>query len=379
MDYGTQRAAVKKIPGITVELTRKTNFGEKGEVKEIDYYIAVHLLEKGYAIISGNTCAAPLPTVSATAPGPIKTVALVTTLNNGAGLQKDAELLKRLLEHYGYAVYLGGASPPLYNFRQVDLVIFLELVCEPWFRYSKNFWFMPNSEWFWPCWEQFVPRFSRILCKTHHCHDLWTRKVGESRCVYTGFEATDFYMPEVKKQKRFLHLAGKSSFKNTEAVVEAWRSGAVSYPLTIVGACPAVANAVRPITGMSNVRYSVRVPDVGMLLNEHQYHIIPAQMEGYGHALHEGLGCKAVVITSNKPPMDEFTGIPKDLLVPTSGQGVHCLAPLHFVKPVAVATACHKAWTLTGAEIDKIGDEARAGFLSDREDFHKRLAEVFSA
>src|SRR5208282_3473462 len=42
--------------------------------------------------------------------------------------------------------------------------------------YGKQMWFVPNSEWFRSEWLQYVPQFSRVLCKTMDGYNIWNEK-----------------------------------------------------------------------------------------------------------------------------------------------------------------------------------------------------------
>src|SRR5690606_10342903 len=84
----------------------------------------------------------------------------------------------------------------------------------------RNLW-VPNPEWFKPCWRDDLGDLSGTLCKTHHAEDIFAGLGCRPRFV--GFTSEDRLDRAVPRQRRFLHLAGKSPVKGTEAVLEAWR------------------------------------------------------------------------------------------------------------------------------------------------------------
>ncbi len=296
---------------------------------------------------------------------------LVSNIANGAGLQKDTEILRGLLESYGHVVHAEMFNARAPSFRHVDVVIFLEVVDARWIRYGRRRWVVPNCEWWYGIWDRLVPSMDRVLCKTKDCYDRWSRKVGSGRCVYVGFESIDYYREDIEREPRFLHLAGKSLAKNTSAVVSAWKQYQIQHPLIISTANP---EFVRLAAGVSNVTVVERFSDVTRIMNKCRYHVMPSQNEGFGHALHEALACKGVVITTDAPPMNEFSGIPKSLLVPVCRRMPRMMTEMFEVEPVRVAEAVDKAVQLEDVQLDAMAESARAGFLGDREYFRATFA-----
>jgi len=306
----------------------------------------------------------------------MSTFNLISNITNGAGLQKDTELMASILEKAGHKVSRTMFNATVPTYRHHDINIFLEVVAAEHFRYAKESWLVPNSEWWYQGWESLVPRFSKVLCKTHDCWEIWRRKVGEQRAVYMGFQSNDFYKPEYTRVPTFLHLAGKSETKNTAAVMAAWRNYNIPYPLLVSAFKPEIVKLCR---GVQNVRQVDRLTPEETIraLNECQFHIMPSKYEGYGHAIHEALGCRGVVLTTDAPPMNEFGGIWKPLLIPSCGRKPRPpLTWFHEVDPAAIRQVVYKAAQLTTTELQVIGDHARAGFLSDQNFFLNKIQEI---
>lgn len=283
-----------------------------------------------------------------------KTFNLITNLNNGAGLQRDYEILRALLEGLGHTVY-GHDYRDLTMPRHVDINIYFEVLAPHTFGRAKEDWFFPNSEWYFPNWDLCINRFIHVLCKTQDCLEIWKKKVG-NRAEYVGFESLDFFQPQVPRQLRFLHLAGRSMTKNTEAVVAAWRNHKLLYPLTVV-AYPS------QLTGDEVVRF----------MNEHTFHVMPSLYEGFGHVIHEALGTGGIVITTDAPPMRDFPGVPKELLVPVA-RSIPARAARHYiVDPLHVADAVHRAAGLPPDKLRDFAEQARAGFIAGRDEFRSNL------
>lgn len=261
---------------------------------------------------------------------------LISNWNNGCGLQRDGAVLKQLLQERGHQVNMvmwKQTEAPL-----ADVNVFVEVVSGPLLRFAPQQWAVPNPEWW--LYDAFLPNMDRILAKTQDCFRIFSEKVG-ARCSFLGWKALDWYDPAIPRKPRFLHVAGKSLLKNTAALLKAWSD--IPYGLTVVSRSHRSNN--RQITML---RDYVTDEEMKRLLNSHQFHILPAAYEGYGHALHESMGVDAVVITTDAPPMNE---IGASYLVRTQrprSVARHYLAPLAEVSPeeirrtVAEALANHQ-------------------------------------
>lgn len=274
-------------------------------------------------------------------------VAIVTNTTNGAGLQRDYELLRRLLEARGHEVEGIHFKQPIAF--DADLAIFLEVVVPELLELAPVNWAVPNPEWWFKGWP--VQRFDRVLCKTHDATRIFRGLVGD-RAAYLGWEANDWYDPDVPRAPKFLHVAGKSRSKNTAAVIGGARRAGVDVTI--------IAEGHR------------RVSDAELyeLLNSHTFCLLPSAYEGYGHSLHEAMACAMVIITTQAPPMTEIR--PAIYVTPLS-QRQHHLGPMHLVTDRAVARAIRQALALTPEDRAVMGVQVREAFLADRAAFHLAL------
>jgi Glycosyl transferases group 1 len=260
---------------------------------------------------------------------------LITNMN-GVGLQADAEILGAELERRSHEVTVLQFDRP--HSHRADVNIFLEVVVPPIFALAPKNYFVPNPEWFLGGWD--VTRFDKVLTKTYDAAKIFSAKVN-GRCRYLGWRSRDLYREDVKRERRFLHVAGKSQFKNTQAVVDGCALAGV--PLTLVS------------------DKLGRLPDeqLAEMFNSHQFFLCPSAAEGFGHVLHEALGCGAVVITTDAAPMNE---IAPALLIQPSSSRPHQLAQLHAVTTEAVAEAVVAALSMSDAELSNWRLAARAAY-----------------
>lgn len=290
-------------------------------------------------------------------------VNLVTNWAGEKGLTRDGCLLEALLSAWGHipARVQYTARP---DASHADLTVFLETIRPDLFSLAPRNWLIPNPEWFSHDLRALLPRFERVLCKTHHAAEQFQALTPDAR--YLGFESEDRYDPSVLRQEAVLHVAGGSILRGTTAILEAWTRFALPYPLTVVG----TAVSVR---GCPNVTFVDRVSEAELrsLQNAHRVHLYPSETEGWGHALHEGLGVGAIVLTLGVPPMEEFGAA---IHLPAQARGMRCLSTLYRVEPVAIAQAVHQAMRLSHEETREIWWRTRARWLREREAFRRRLA-----
>jgi len=287
---------------------------------------------------------------------------VITNLTNGAGLQREYVMLRAELERRGHTVHGIPHKGPRCVPQKADVNVYLETVVPSLRPCARENWVVPDPEWWFTHWP--IDVWDRVLTKTHEGTRLFRTHVGD-RCTYLGWQARDVYDAAVPRARRFLHVAGKSRAKNTEAVLEGAKRARV--PVTVIARRPG-----EPL----------RVADAQLdhMLNAHAFCLLPSAYEGYGHSLHEAYGCGQVVITTDAAPMNE-TGpailIPPDGCHPSRPDVLHRV--LHRVTGAAVAAAMHRALALTDAEIATMSQEIRAAFAGQRAEFQANLDAVLGA
>lgn len=285
----------------------------------------------------------------------------------GAGLHREAILLQELLAAHGHTSrlmhYTDGDNAPM---ERADINISLEVVMPRALSLARENWLAPNSEWWSPTYDQYLPYFSKIICKTRDCFDIWSAKVGAEKCVYTSFEARDLYRADIPRQNRFLHVAGKSGNKGTDAVIRAWQHIPNSlWPLTVVASNPEYR--ILWERNHSNIEFFSKVdePELIRLMNSCRFHVAPSPYEGFGHSIHEGWSCGAFVIVPDAPVYQGATA--SFPLIRVSNYMPQRLAKMAQCTPVDVRDACATA-------VHDFGDAdvtqcTRKFFLEDREFF----------
>jgi len=300
-----------------------------------------------------------------------------TRLDNGVGLEADYKILRALLESWGHQVngvhhYKLDEGVP-----DADINIFLELVAPSIFCKAKQNWYVPNPEWHGGNEDVALSGIDKVLCKTHEAYKTFEQKVGSGRCCHVGWESRDLYDPLIPRQRKFLHVAGGSSYKNSEAVVylfskilyNPWNK-TLNRDLVFVGTH---GELVAFANDRGNIKIINRVSDdeLKRLMNECLFHVMCSSAEGWGHVIHEGLGCGAVMITTDYPPMNEFTGaaiFAKPQKVEPCGAANRAFVVVSEVQP-----AVEQAWNMSPQQIEDAQKTARDYFLQQRTQFHQRF------
>lgn len=303
---------------------------------------------------------------------------IVSNIDNGVGLQKDSELLKSLLESWGHTASLihYAKKNKIEEAQGADVNIFLEVVSYDLIarKIARENWLIPNPEWFAP-WDHRagLRQFDQILCKTPDAVRIFKALAENQPSVkYIGFESQDLYDRSIPRERKFLHVAGQSRYKNTMSTVYAFAKMSLDDgpppELTVIGAYP---EEYAFAEGCKNIKTYKHVTDEEMkqMMNSHTFHIMAAGYEGWGHALNEGLGVGAVMMTTDHPPMNEFEGVARDLLIPYQDTIVELSAMRARVVAVPVWDSVKRALRMKQEDIMNISEKARGSFLAQREFF----------
>jgi hypothetical protein len=298
--------------------------------------------------------------------------------HNGVGLEQDAALLKRALAAAGWEVatfaprdwkrLLNPCSGP-------DVVIHLERVFPLWKLKRGVHFLIPNQERFPRRQVGRLKWMDHILCKSSHARDIFA---GLHRSVaFTGFDSPDRLLPESHQDYgRFFHLAGKSTLKNTERIVEIWTRHPEWPVLTLV---QHPSNA--PATVPANIRLiSKYLPDSELrdLQNSCGIHLCPSLSEGWGHYIVEAMSCRAVVVTTDGPPMNELIRPDRGILVPVQSEQPRHLGRNFHVDPAALEETIVRLVAASDDEKQQLGAAARAWFESNARTFAEGFPPVLA-
>jgi hypothetical protein len=306
--------------------------------------------------------------------------ALIVARSNRYGMRHDCEILAEavgwprgrvLTVHSRRRNFLDW----LLRRRIANHLLFIERVFPIWYSAAAERWLVPNQERF-P--HRHIHRLAHVGCvlaKTRHAQQIFSSLGAET--VLLGFTSEDCLEPCLEKDwNGFLHMAGGSTVKGTEELVDLWRRHPQWPELVLV---QSREHAPRDLP--SNIRL---LPDylprekLRELQNRCGIHLCPSRSEGWGHYIVEAMSVGAVVLTTDAPPMNEHITPDCGILVPYCRSEPRHLGTNFFVDPVELERAIEALIKLSPASKRAMGLAARARFLAIDAAFRARAHDLFS-
>ncbi|BDS08459.1 glycosyl transferase [Oceaniferula spumae] len=318
---------------------------------------------------------------------------------NGVGLDRDVEIMRSALSdfrEYDITVSSCRSNGKLRrkkdfadsNYRPVPLLrrlpifrekydanIFLERIYPRWFGRAKLNILIPNQEFFPKSLVDSLEKIDHVLCKTQHAAEIFRQ---HCRSVHTiGFTSNDMLDDSiVPDYQKFFHLAGSSPLKGTETLLALWERNPAWPPLTLIqrakNAPDKVPNNVHLITDyLSN-------EEIKQLQNSHGIHLCTSRSEGWGHYIVEATSCRALVVSTDGPPMNELISPDHGMLVPWNRQEPRNLGTDWFVDPDQLEIIINKLIAMPLEEKQQLGKNARHWYETNHLRFGESLPQALS-
>jgi glycosyltransferase involved in cell wall biosynthesis len=328
---------------------------------------------------------------------------------DSGGLATDTDVLTAALVKFGYDVRFAGRKHRWPRSRAhsrlmtagvlaaqtwatltrrplFDVNLFLESVFPEYLPSARVNFLFANQEWFRDFNLPHLPRLNLILCKSPKGVEAFRGLPVECRNV-------DFTSPDRRiagfvrnGPLRCLHLSGKSAFKGTDAVIEAW-SRHPEWPELIVvrragsyGGGEALPMPAMP--AMPNVRYLtdyVSSDQLRELQNACEVHVSPSQAEGYGHVIGEAMGCGGVVVTTDAPPMNELITPDRGVLIRVARSEPMSRSVRNFVDVADLETKLQQVFGMSTENRARLGRNARAWFEAQHIRFEAAMQSLLAA
>ncbi|HKU13772.1 MAG TPA: hypothetical protein VJQ52_05215 [Steroidobacteraceae bacterium] len=321
--------------------------------------------------------------------------------SNGVGLARDIDLLASALQSSGHevsvtiidAVQARRRRSPLAQFAArarlawggagakahasgPDINLMLEHV---WLQYLATAPLnvaVPNPEWFDRHDQRFLREVDNVWAKTGYTRELF-RALGCST-TYIGFDSDDRYEAAIARHRTYFHLAGKSTMKGTDRLLQVWRRHPEWPRLILVqhkdgaGALPSAPNIDARVGYLSD-------QELRTLQNESVFHLCLSLTEGWGHYIAEAMGIGAVTITVDAPPMNELVSAERGVLVPYTTTGTQRLATTYQFDEAGLEAAIERTLAMSDEECSQIGARARSWFIGNKQGFTGRIAAALLA
>jgi glycosyltransferase involved in cell wall biosynthesis len=284
---------------------------------------------------------------------------------NAQGLEADQQILLRELEHLGHSAQLTNIYDPLNRLELVDVNIFFQRIVPECIPYASFNCFVPNPEWYHQGLE-ILQDIDCILCRTKEVERIFQ---GIGKTYFLGFTSIDYNQPEIEKDySQILHLAGGSDLKGTPVILKVWARNPLFPFLTLV-------KRFHPYTlQLHNLQWKLWIEGSALspLLNTCGIHLCLSETEGFGHYMMEAMSTRAVVVTTDAPPMNEFITDAR-CLVSVDKTSTQMLATKYYASPDCLESTLQELMRLSPEELFAIGANNRAVYLKKTEEFRENL------
>lgn len=313
--------------------------------------------------------------------------------SNGVGLTRDIKLLADCLREDGHDVSVHAIDAAEAKHRRslltqtkvrmqlawqrarpasahrADLNVMLEHLWPEFLCQARQNVVVPNPEWFDRNDLRFLNRIDCVWAKTRHSAEIFSGFGSSTQVI--SFDSEDRYRPEVPRERRFFHLAGKSTMKGTDRLLRVWAQRPHWPTLTVLQ-----HNACSPDVRAANLDIRSGYVEEQQLLHEQNacmFHICTSLTEGWGHYIVEALSVGAVTLTLDAPPMNELVTNDRGLLIGHERTGRQRLATTYFFAENALQSMVEHAMALSDAEWSRLSGNARRWYQANRVEFQQRV------
>lgn len=296
--------------------------------------------------------------------------------SNGVGLDSDVLLITQALKDAGHNVTFSHCRSRnlihkyFYKKQVYDINIFLERIFPVWYGSAKKNILIPNQERFPERHLSRLKHIQSIFCKSRHALDIFSKHTDSAQFV--GFTSKDILINEITPNyNQFFHLAGSSTLKGTKAILNLWKKHPEWPELTILqhehNAPDRVPKNVTLITE--------RLPQDKLvtIANQKGIHLCTSLSEGWGHYIVEAMSSKALVITTDAPPMNELINNDRGILVPFTRSAPRHLGTNFYIDENKLEAEIQKAILMSPHDKSTSGQNARDWFIQNDIQFKENL------
>lgn len=289
----------------------------------------------------------------------------VLSRKNGKGLEMDQKILTDALGELGCQVRSWDFHSQTTEKLYADVNIFFEILNPAWFPYAAKNWFVPNPEWY--CQDlALLDELHLILCRTREVERIF--KDLKKPTFFLGFTSKDCYDPLIEKDYTlFFHLAGGSIQKGSMPILSIWQNNFQLPLLTVIKHHHHLNPKHNKLNWISHI---VDAATLSTMQNRHGIHLCPSETEGFGHYIMEALSTKAVVITTDAPPMNEFVS---NFLVPYQFTAPKALGINYYVDQEKLEKTILSLINTPISELQAIGKKNRKTYLKKTREFKNNL------
>lgn len=225
-----------------------------------------------------------------------------------------------------------------------------------------------------------------LMCKTKQCFDILSdlNKDNDFNIVHTGFTSVDKLDKTYQKDyKKFIHIAGKSPYKNTIQLVDIWKKHSDWPKITVVcrekSMLPILKKGISSVKNIDIIETFVTNKKLSELYNNHSVHVCLSAHEGFGHYIYEAMSAEAVVLYGDVPPTNEwFNHMENGIGVNMKNNGVvNNICPRYEINEDDLVIKMKHIISLSHKELRRIGVNARKTYVKQKSEFLKNIKRLF--
>lgn len=311
------------------------------------------------------------------------------------GFMMDARVYHQNIKNS--KIYISDDVP-----KKADVNLFIDRVMNnKWFGHSLINVLMVNQEVIlaphlsaYQFEKQYLKKIDIVLCKTNYGYEFMQRMRDKYnfrfKILYVGHTTIFPTIPPGMKRdySTILHSAGAHNWKNTDTVIKAWlkHGKKLNLPEVVITCHKKCLTSLKKYLEPNEFKEMLNhdlitfyqepldFKDLVRLKHEIGMHLCPSMAEGYGHYLNEARICKAAIITTDIPPMNELVDSDTGLLLPcykteekSNGN------PICFIDPYDLAEIVKKLADLPIERKKEMGELVYQDYLYDTKDFEIRI------
>jgi glycosyltransferase involved in cell wall biosynthesis len=175
---------------------------------------------------------------------------------------------------------------------------------------------------------------------------------------------------------RFFHTCS-SQLKGTKRLIELWQRHP-EWPelVTVINHNETIpAEIFAP--NIRAIREPLPEERIREMQNSYTFHLCTSEAEGFGHYIMEAMSCRAVVLATDAPPMNEVVQPDRGLLIDCLPERLPVnLSHRYFFDPAALERQIERARAMTPPEIAQLGAAARDYSLQSNAAFARNFPEL---
>lgn len=287
------------------------------------------------------------------------------------GLYNSAVILNNVLKSSGFKARLVENKSRTMQFKS-RLNIFLETINPKLLKFAKYNILISNPEWDYHEIQFMKDNIDCIIAKTRDCEHIF--KQYSLNVKYTSFTSRDIFS-NTNPKRTYVHFAGKSTHKGTEAIINIWNRKKDLPRLYLYSFLNDYTQHI--MTDKITYNYkNITDDEMKQIQLSHLFHICPSEYEGFGHQINEAKSAGSIVFTTDAPPMNELITNEFGYLIKAIPKEKLRKALLYRVDENDLYDKIMESKELTESEIEERGVKSRESYLANDSFFRQNIAKL---